>query len=59
MNLTDEERERLIDLFAQLELGDLSPAMKRYLWSLRKDLINSRSAEQIAKMEREKGLSAA
>lgn len=59
MILTDAEREQLIDLFTQLETAQTSPAMRRYFWSLRKDLINNRSAEQVARMERERGLRAA
>jgi len=59
MILSDVEREQLIDIFSQLELAQTSPAMRRYFWSLRKDLINGRSAEQVARMESERGLRAA
>lgn len=59
MILTDAEREQLIDLFTQLDAAQTSPAMRRYFWSLRKDLINNRSPSQIERMEREHGLKAA
>ena len=58
MFLTDIEREQLIDITGQLAQQG-SPAVRRYWWSQMKQLVDGRSAEQVAKMERERGLRAA
>ena len=58
MILTDEEREQLIETHAQLA-SQGSQAVRRYWWSQMKNLIEGRSAAQVERMEREKGLKAA
>ncbi len=58
MQLTDDERESLIDTATQLSMHG-SPAIRRYWWNHMKALIADRSPEQIARMEVAKGLRAA
>jgi hypothetical protein len=55
MHLTDEERESIIAEFQRLcEVG--TPAVRRYYWSHMQNLIHGRSAAQVERMERERGL---
>ncbi len=56
MHLTDEDREAIILKLAQhIETG--SPAERRYWWTFYTEMINARTPKQVAKLEREKGLS--
>jgi hypothetical protein len=58
-SLTDEEREAAI-LKASRDCESAgTPALKRYYWSMMKNLIDQRSPAQIARMELSRGLRAA
>lgn len=57
--LTDADREALIDIITQLAIGSSEVAQRRFWVSLRDDLVRKRSPEQIARMEKAKGLRAA
>jgi hypothetical protein len=59
MQLTDDERESLIDTATQLSAMSQSPAVRRVWWGFLKKHISERSPEQIARMEVAKGLRAA
>ena len=58
MNLSDEERESIIDTFAAMMRGAQSPALRRYWWSMLREMVLSRTPEQVRKMEKEKGIAA-
>ena len=58
MQLTDVERESLIDTATQLSMQG-SNAVRLFWWEILKGLIKDRSPEQVARMEIEKGLRAA
>jgi hypothetical protein len=53
--LNDEEREDIIGELQRLaEIGP--PAVRRYWWSMLVNMIHGRSAAQVERMERERGL---
>lgn len=52
----DDELEELIELWRQIMVLDPNQAMKRVAWGRMAALIGERSPQQVAKMEREKGL---
>ncbi len=55
MHLNDDERETIISELQRLaEIG--TPTIRRYWWSLMMDMIHGRSAAQVQRMERERGL---
>jgi len=56
MQLTDAERENIIGELSRLTESGGSPSEKRYWWSLLQNMIHSRSAEQVRRMEEAKGL---
>jgi len=53
--LTDDEREQLIEIHCQLSTQG-SPQVRTFWWNQLRDLIKGRSAEQVERMERAKGL---
>jgi hypothetical protein len=53
MQLTDHEREELIDTCAMLMQGAASPSVRRYWWSMLQNLKHERTPEQIARLARE------
>ena len=52
---SDEDREQCIDIMAQLAVNT-SGGVRKYFWHAMKSLQAGRSAEQIERIEREKGL---
>ena len=55
LQLTDEEREAVIDIYTQLTRQG-PPGLRRHFWSMMKAAIQCRSATQIERMERAKNL---
>ena len=57
MKFTDAEREASIqECQSKLANEELSSDAKREIWQSMRDLINERSPEQVANMEKERGL---
>ena len=54
--VTDADREAAIDILTQLTLGSHGNGLRRIFCGFRDQLIRERSAEQVERMEREKGL---
>jgi len=54
--MTDDEREELIDYYLAEMLGANCTTCKRMWWEKAAQEINSRSQEQVRKMEIERGL---
>lgn len=59
MMLSDDDRESAIRTCADALGKAATHELKRFWWSQMKNLIDGRSAAQVERMEREKGLRAA
>lgn len=56
-HFSDADRERLIEAYRVAVELELNEAMKRIAWGRMAALIGERTPQQIAKMERERGIS--
>lgn len=58
MILSDDDRESAIRTCAEAMKVAAAHELRRYWWSQFKNLVDGRSAEQVARMEIEKGFAA-
>ena len=54
--IDDEDREDMIEVKSLEFLAARTPDDRRIAWAQLRELLNGRSAAQVAKMERERGL---